>query len=156
MKCAQSVYHIIIEGMSSKQAIHQIETLQRDLEKLTIISRDVCRIQMELQFMKMDIKESQNTWKLDSRMYNILANKAARALEEHLKLLLESSAPSEPLILVEQIKELDSDLNKVIEQVEQQQDENVSDLIFIYPLCDLLNKQLEQVQRTIEQTIFFL
>lgn len=140
-----------IQSMSPQEAAQRIETLQGNLENLRIISRDIQRIQTELQFMMIDIEESGTTRDLDTVSYEVLVRKAAKALEDNVNVLLDSySGYTEPPIVTEQIEALCTDMNMLLEQVKRYKGENILESPSLFSLLDVL-KQFEEVQYLLQQ-----
>lgn len=143
-KCLPSM----LQDMSCKKATQTIETLQRDLERLGIVSRDIARIQTELQYLVVDIEESQSTQNLDTSIYSILINKAAKSHVDSIDMLMECSCSSEPPTVLEQIRALGKDLRVLTNNAEHFEGEIVSDSWHIYALCDVID-ELGHVQQVV-------
>jgi hypothetical protein len=134
-----------IKLQSPNEATLQIESLQQSLEALTStalnMSRDIRRLQTELQFIMMDIEENDSTSNLDTDTFNYLCNKLTMSLEEKIHLMMNSSR-DEPPTMLEQISELHADM---LEQLKRQQEGNTkTESVSIYALIDVL-KQLDQL-----------
>jgi hypothetical protein len=138
-----------IVSKSPQEATQEIESLQRNFEDLTstalVNSRDVRRIQMELQFLLIDIEEIGSTQGLDTSKYQPLADKLATSLDNGVGATYSDSSDSrdETPSVLEQIRELRSDM------VEQLGRHAKGGSIGLYALVDIL-KQLEQVQNSVE------
>ena len=134
-----------IKLQSPNEATLQIESLQQSLEALTStalnMSRDIRRLQTELQFIMMDIEENESTSNLDTDTFDYLVNKLATSLEEKAHLMVDSSR-DEPPTMLEQVKELHADM---LEHLKRQQEGAIkTESASIYALVDVL-KQLDQI-----------
>ena len=127
------------------EAVLQVECLQRDLDELTSsalnMSRDIRRIQMELQYLMIDIEETGSTQNLETSNYEYLVNELAMSMEEKIALITDSSRV-EPPSMLEQVKELRADM---MDQVKRQRGQVITESASMHALVDVL-KQLEQVE----------
>lgn len=130
-----------LKRMSLTEAVLQVESVQRNLEALTSSvlskSRDISRIQTELQFIMIDIEENASTSDLDTTNYEHLVGKLAKSLDENVDLIIDCTRDKPPTLL-ERVKELCADM---AEQLERQK-EGDKESAYIYALFDVL-KQLE-------------
>jgi len=144
---------ITIVNCSPQEATRRIETLQQNFEQLTFGSlcnpRDIRRLQMELQFMSIDIEETRSTCDLDTSTYETLVEMTSKILEEKVESYGDSSHDESPTSL-EQVKELRSDMVKLLEKVEQQQHESLDESVSVFALVDVL-KQLEEAKACIDR-----
>jgi hypothetical protein len=135
-----------IASKGPQEATQEIESLQRNFEDLTctalVNSRDVRRIQMELQFLMIDIEETGSTQGLDTSKYQSVADKLATSLDNGVGATSDTSNSRDKTpSFLEQIRELRSDM------IEQLGRHARGGSVGLYALVDIL-KQLEQVQNT--------
>jgi hypothetical protein len=134
----------ILKACHPDEAIILVESLQRDLDVLTsseLPSRDIRRIQMELQFLMIDIEETGSTQNLETSNYEYLVNGLAISMKDRVSLIADSSRVKAPSIL-EQVKELRVDM---IDQVRRQRGQVLTESASMHALVDVL-RQLEQVE----------
>ncbi len=134
----------ILKACHPNEAIILVESLQRDLDVLTssgLPSRDIRRIQMELQFLMIDIEETGSTQNLETSNYEYLVNGLAISMKDKVSLIADSSRVEAPSIL-EQVKELRADM---IDQVRRQRGQVLTESASMHALVDVL-RQMEQVE----------
>jgi len=144
-----------LASVSPQEATRQIETLQQNFEELTFSAlcnpRDVRMLQTELQFMSIDIEKTGSTQDLivNTSNYEFLVEKAAEVLKEKAVLTINQSRDERPTAL-EQVKELRSDVVKLLSQIEEQKEGHAAKSVPVYALVDVL-KQLDQAKACANQ-----
>jgi len=112
--------------------------------------RDIRRLQMELQFISINIVQSNSTSNLDTSTYKIVAKKVAK-VEEKVEFMVDSSR-DEPPSSLELVQELHSNMSKLLDQVKYLQEECTMESASVYALVDVL-KQLEQTTACVNQDL---
>jgi hypothetical protein len=150
----------LVESIQKKrpeETIAQIQSLNENVENLVAdnegeghirssLSKNMKRLQLELQFIGTEIKETGSCSEIDTSAYTYVVGRIEKCLEEMDENTKLDSAHCKPPTLLEQVKELRVSM---ITQLKKQRDGPDEKVLSANALVDVL-KQLEAVERNAE------